>query len=126
MEIINFTVFFCDFVCTKHITSEGNTIILEVMILIFQSTVIGVAGLMCLGVLIRVVEEQNIESECVAVPVRDLVVNGVLETQQNFKAVTKIHVQVNVKVVYIFKHLEANMHIILYIWFTMVSFMVAL
>ena len=51
---------------------------------------------MFLDVHIHVVEVQNIVSECVIIPARALVVNGVLETQQNFKNVTKIHAQVHV------------------------------
>ena len=57
--------------------------------------VTGVAGLMFLDVLIPVVEVKHIVSGCVTIPVRALEVAGVLETQQNFKAVTQRHVQVS-------------------------------
>ena len=67
--------------------------------------VTGEAGRMFLVAHIPVEEVRNIESECVTAPVRALVVNGVLETQQNLTNVTQIHVQVNVKAV-VLKHLE--------------------
>ena len=67
--------------------------------------VTGVGGRMFLCAHIPVVEVRNIESECVAAPVRALGVNDVLETQKNLTNVTQIHVQVNVKAV-VLKHLE--------------------
>ena len=96
----NFIIIVCCF-CALKSSQETEMLYYKVSILILQSTVTGVAGRMFLDAHIPVAEEQNIESECVIVPARALVVNGVLETQMNFKHVMKIHVQVNVKAVYV-------------------------